>query len=183
MGAKRVPGAAEAGKALGAVVFGLERARLRHLLEKMREINEAGAAIAATIEALAEALPDERRQRRDAAIYGLAQTFDGTRWAVAGAVAKEIRRYAASVWKRRDVRLERAPLEYGGNPRKLALFAIMREGGAGAVIGRRQIADVLAKLGISASTSEDVESKPPESEDDSPHGNRQLVPTSNPFGY
>jgi hypothetical protein len=128
---------------------GLDRESLRQAIEQMRAIGGPAGRLGAMIAERLDALPDERKLRRDAAIVALAETFDGKPWQVAGEAASAILRYATSAWKRRDCRLAAPPLEYAGSPAKLALFAIMREGG-GAVIGQKQIAKLVARAGIAA---------------------------------
>jgi hypothetical protein len=179
MGAKPLAGAAAlAERAFAAAILGFDRRRLRVALSKMSEVGGDVADISAKMTAWLDALPDERRKRRDAAIAALADTFPGKRSVVAGAVAKAILRYAASAWVRLDCRLDQAPKIYANNPEKLALFAIMSEGGDGAVIGPRQIATILAKRD-SALPSENLGCESPEGGAElSSDGNRALLPIS-----
>lgn len=178
MGAKtEAANAGQVEKGFAATAKALDRRRFRAAIERMRGCGGDVAVIGEILGARLDASPEERRGRRDAAIVALAETFHDTRWHVAGEVAKEILRYATSAWTRHDCRLDRASLIYAGNARRLALFTIMREGGDGAVIGRRQIAGILAKAG-SARANESSDREPPEGADLSPDGNSAPLPIS-----
>jgi hypothetical protein len=126
------PDAIESFRALGAL-----GKRLGSEYQLASDIIAAGIA----------ASPDARLGRRDDALAAMAQTYVGRLWTVSGNVSTELRRYAASAWKRRDRNLDTAPSEYLTQPRKLAAFNAMRADPKAAGLGQKQMSRILGHRG------------------------------------
>jgi len=121
-------------------VDGVER--LRRALPQMLAIGGDVAWVGAQLDAWLAARPDERLNRRDAAIEALASFCEpGSTRRIADQVLAKLRRYETTRW-RRERELTAAPLAHGAEG--AALFALMRASGATGSPGDRTIRSALA---------------------------------------
>ena len=115
--------------------------RLRPVVAQWRALGGDSERFGAMIAECLDSLPAARATARNAALVDLVGTYAGKPWQAANAAATALRRYETTVWKRRDRNFASPPLEYESQPQKLALFAVMSNGGS---VGAKRISQIVA---------------------------------------